>query len=860
MPATSRPTNGGLQVPSGPPVWAIVASYPKSTTPHPKAPAPNYQPPINPPQIDRPDPRLSALHAENQHLRAQLAAAQDALKLAACQAEAMRGLVGMLQQIGKDSGLTQGGEGAPMGAVTPPMNNQLTIVGSIEGPESIPSAVEAWGRDMARRGCRAQSFARYKEAVEKCAAHAGWSTVTDINLAGAIDYLGVMREGRWGGTTHDWNASALRSFSKFLHKTERLEANVLEHLESCGDPGEPGSRALTTDEVRAIVKAAHERARYDKRARGNAALYYAFLCKTGLRAAEAAKIRWKDIDLHGAPPAIYTDPSWAKNRKRQRVVLNAELVALLVEHRKTVIDRPDSRIFPQCPNRHTWQKDREAAGIKRTDARNRDATMHSCRKWLDTELDRLGVAIGVRRRIIRHAGGIDDRYLDPQAEAETLAVSQLPNIWPTDAKNNLIGTAKSVAGGLDRRYSSLVTTSEPEPMHATTLQPSDRNDRPAGLLGVVTITQSRIAGRSFPSDTDVAFAGSSRSLASEFGTSAGHGSGHCAAQIACSTHGAGAFASEYPARVTRPEARPTFTSPATPDSLPAVAHEHSAPFTPQGTLSAGVGAEFESAPHAGYVNDRHPSTATTDVLAAVAHPLPPGSQAPEAGFTTSDKEQTWTSPFTRHSPSNCPIQRDLSAGCSSGSIQPSGACAPTLTTHERLPRKQHANLRATAATPSPSSTSPPPPNHTPHPSSAQEAGGISPGARADCAREDRPLALYPVGAAAPLTQRMEMSDGTLASRPCAGVSERDGREPSAIQHVRSDAGSRGVADGEGTTPGPALNPDGDPITMMTAQERRDTLALIRRLLFPAIVLLGTCAAAAAMNSTYEKPPVTIAEN
>jgi hypothetical protein len=45
--------------------------------------------------------------------------------------------------------------------------------------------------------------------------------------------------------------------------------------------------------------------------------------------------------------------------------------------------------------------------------------------------------------------------------------------------------------------------------------------------------------------------------------------------------------------------------------------------------------------------------------------------------------------------------------------------------------------------------------------------------------------------------------------------------------------------------------------MMTAQERRDTLALIRRLLFPALVVLGTCAAAAAMNKQHHEKPVVL---
>jgi integrase len=267
--------------------------------------------------------------------------------------------------------------------------------------------------------------------VDDAAAALGWASVADIALGPVEDYLaGKMASGQWSGTTHDSAASALRSLGRFLHRRRHLDANPFLYLERSNDTGEPGSRALRTDEARRLIAAALDRWRGDRRQKANAPLFYAVLLLTGLRCDEAAHCRWKDLVLDSDTPFLATDPAWAKNGRRQVVPLNTEIAGLLRAARATTPSRPTDRVFASHPNRHTWGRDRLAAGIADRDERGRSATMHSCRKWLASTLDELGVPQGVRRAITRHSGGIDDRYVDHPAEAQVLAVSRLPLLWP----------------------------------------------------------------------------------------------------------------------------------------------------------------------------------------------------------------------------------------------------------------------------------------------------------------------------------------------------------------------------------------------------------------------------------------------
>lgn len=115
----------------------------------------------------------------------------------------------------------------------------------------------------------------------------------------------------------------------------------------------------------------------------------------------------------------------------QPVVLHPVLVALLREHRGTVPNGPNDRVFPIVPSRHSWNADRIGAGCVYIDGRGRQLSPHSLRKMLATQLDATGASPGVCSRILRHVTNLTQRaYIDPDPSEEVRAITALPNIWP----------------------------------------------------------------------------------------------------------------------------------------------------------------------------------------------------------------------------------------------------------------------------------------------------------------------------------------------------------------------------------------------------------------------------------------------
>jgi len=227
-------------------------------------------------------------------------------------------------------------------------------------------------------------------------------------------------------------ASAFRRFGKHLQRMEVFPGNPLELLESTGEPSDPGDRAGTTEEVRALLVNSIQRCTGNRKARGNAPLYWLWLALTGLRAwEEAPKVLWGNIyDLDGPTPHIWTDKRWSKNGRRMRIPIASALRDLLVMHRRSVPNGAGDRVFPQVPNRATFNVDRGNAMIRPKTGEGVFGA-HSLRKWLSTELNRTGCNAGVRYKILRHAGNItEDRYTATDLAEELAAVNNLPRLWP----------------------------------------------------------------------------------------------------------------------------------------------------------------------------------------------------------------------------------------------------------------------------------------------------------------------------------------------------------------------------------------------------------------------------------------------
>lgn len=135
----------------------------------------------------------------------------------------------------------------------------------------------------------------------------------------------------------------------------------------------------------------------------------------------------------GDAPGIVTAPEWTKNGKRMTIPINAEIAGLLRDHRRATKVRDDGRVFPRVPNRHTWHRVLSMTDVRSVDERLRALTAHGARKWLGTELDRLGASPGIVALMLRHYQDLaQERYIDRLSGEARDFVERLPSLWPVD--------------------------------------------------------------------------------------------------------------------------------------------------------------------------------------------------------------------------------------------------------------------------------------------------------------------------------------------------------------------------------------------------------------------------------------------
>lgn len=375
------------------------------------------------------------------------------------------------------------------------------------GERAIPPVLEKWAADFARRGKRKLSISRFLTSVRLCAADMGWATIDDVKSSDALEWLGRMRETRgWSGVTHDGVATHLRCFGKFLKAADLVPENPLHSLQSSGEVGGEGARALNTDEARKMIATALARTAGNRKAKGDRPGFYLALFLTGLRWEEMTRVRWRDIDLAGR--TLTSDPSWSKNKRRMRIPINAELAAFLQHHRGKAA--PDDPVFPVVPARASWRQDREIAGIAPQDERGREATAHGARKWLATELDRMGCPEGVTSRILRHFKTITAKhYIDVDTKDMLPWAEKLPRLWPDNLPNprRMSPEQKSPEGGAKKLDTGGPRTEDGGAVPVDcenvthTLHMSDRATRPAPPAPGTATGCHGFTGRVVPPDS-----------------------------------------------------------------------------------------------------------------------------------------------------------------------------------------------------------------------------------------------------------------------------------------------------------------------------------------------------------------------
>jgi len=375
------------------------------------------------------------------------------------------------------------------------------------GDKPITDAYAAWVADMRRRHKADCSIKRMGTHIQACCNWVGWVGVRQMDGEGLTRWLGAMvSERKWSGATHDVALAALRAFGKFCHAQGWVDRQPFAGIAPSAMPAREAAGALTVEQARAMVRAGSRAFRSDRRARCNRGLFYGLLILSGLRYAEASRIRWRDLDLDADPPVLVTDPAWAKNRRELRIALAPPLVRELRAERDRVAGQPDERVFAMIPNRGTWASDRKAAGVPAVNGQRRKLSFHSCRKTLATWLyamvlpDGSRVSEAVVKAIMRHdQGDAHARYAET-LNAQVLAVGQLPDIF-ADWDGN----------GVDkpgRRTDTHGAKSESDPVPTPAVDPQSRLRKPlcgfpAGLeAGSVTGVEQPLESSTGPPSSE----------------------------------------------------------------------------------------------------------------------------------------------------------------------------------------------------------------------------------------------------------------------------------------------------------------------------------------------------------------------
>lgn len=344
-------------------------------------------------------------------------------------------------------------EGSPIaGTITP-------------AKDTLLDSVERWCDYLRMRNNAASSISVMRAEVRKAARGKGWTKPDDLTFASVSEWLAAQTT--WGPTTVRRNLSIFKSYARWAEASGLLARDTVRLIVPPDGEGGPGARAPSLEEARAIVQRAWICEQKDRRSRRNPrSIYYSVLMLAGCRHSEPANWECEYVLLDDDPPVIIWQPSWHKNGTRVELALAPELVDLLRQWRDARGDWT-GKVFPKGLGKHTFDKDRDNAGIVKVDRRGRALTAHGCRKFFVTSLHNAGVPTPLVKTLTRHAVDVHDRYYDsPAAQADALA--KLEKIYVPQGfggavftENGSHSAQKSSALGIDTCEKTRLTGGNP---------------------------------------------------------------------------------------------------------------------------------------------------------------------------------------------------------------------------------------------------------------------------------------------------------------------------------------------------------------------------------------------------------------
>ena len=305
---------------------------------------------------------------------------------------------------------------------------------------------ETWLRERERTESHVRlTSSRVRTTLQEGARAEHWSEVDADRVA---KYLAVRRRDGLSARSSNAMLAAVKQFGGWMVSQGRAAENPLAGLASVRGEAVRRRRALTSEEIQALLDAAAAAPRRDGLEGGERALCYQLALETGLRLNELRQLLAGWIDLSVDPPLLRLEAGATKNRCEAVLPLSRHIAGAL----KPVVSRllPSARLFPMNTRfgARTLRADLADAGVAyQTDAGVAD--FHSLRHTFITALVAAGWHPKTVQGLARHSTITltMDRYAHRLLESEARAIESLPHYTPSATREGSEGLGAGLQQG-----------------------------------------------------------------------------------------------------------------------------------------------------------------------------------------------------------------------------------------------------------------------------------------------------------------------------------------------------------------------------------------------------------------------------
>ncbi len=290
----------------------------------------------------------------------------------------------------------------------------------------LSELVDAFLADLKGQGRARNTCRRYKRVLGAVLRLSGWLRLADITPASFAAFRASC------GRSSKWVNDALGVLSTWLNwlvRAESMPRNPLEGATRARVTKAEHRRALSPDELQRLAAVSPPRR----------ASVYLFFAYTGLRRAEANRLKWEHFrNLDGEGPVMELPADLTKNRKVAAIPLHPEAVRALLLLRPDLCQPFEWVFLGKVPTPAKLRDDLTAAGIPFQDERGRRLDVHALRKTFVTLLGAAGVSPQAHKTLARHSDMrlTMDVYTDAERLPLVAAIAALPSVTPAGRAQN----------------------------------------------------------------------------------------------------------------------------------------------------------------------------------------------------------------------------------------------------------------------------------------------------------------------------------------------------------------------------------------------------------------------------------------